>query len=278
MTKRLKTKPSQPKSKFWPEKGIVAIAHRGGDAAGASKENTMEAFEAAYKLGYRYAETDVVLAASGELVAIHGSRNWMQASVKRDMSRRTLQNMTYDQMQFILRPGGAIVPTLAEVLTSYPRMKFVLDLKTDETVLPLVRLIKQLKLANRVCVTGFSYPRTRTFMALFKDHQISTGLTIGRGVHMKNMNLLMLKTGRLSDIEAIFMHHSLVSGPMVNIVHRRGLKAVVWTANSSLSIKHALRSGADGVISDRIVLLKEILESYPNKKKAPKRGGARARA
>jgi glycerophosphoryl diester phosphodiesterase len=261
MAKKRKLKPSRPKSNFWPEAGPIAIAHRGGDGAGGSKENTMEAFEAAGKLGYKYAETDVILAASGDLVTIHGSGNWMQASVTRDMTRSTLQKMTYEQMQLIIKPGGSNVPRLAEVLTAFPKMKFVLDLKTDETVLPLVRMLKQLGALNRVSITGFNYRRTRAFIALCKDPTVSTGLTIGRGVHVKNMNLLMLKTGRLSDVEAVFMHHSLVSTPMLNLVHKRGLRAAVWTANSSLSIKHALRSGADAVISDRVVLLKEILSS-----------------
>jgi len=246
---------------FWDDIAHpIAIAHRGGDAAGGHKENTLEAFQAAQDLGYRYAETDVVLAASGELVSIHGSRNWMQASVKRDLSRRTLQNMTFQQMQTLIKPGGSRVPALEEVLSGFPKMKFVLDLKTDETVLPLVKLIKRLKIQDRVCITGFNYRRTRTFIGLAKDPDISTGLTIGRGVHLHNMNLLMLKTGRLSDVEGVFMHHSLVSSPMVGLVHRRGLKAVVWTANASISIKHAKRSGADGIISDRVQLLKQILE------------------
>jgi glycerophosphoryl diester phosphodiesterase len=36
---------------------------------------------------------------------------------------------------------------------------------------------------------------------------------------------------------------------------------VVWTTNSRLGIKNAVRSGADGIISDRVGLLKDILEA-----------------
>lgn len=69
----------------------------------------------------------------------------------------------------------------------------------------------------------------------------------------------MLKSGRLKHIEAVQLHHSLVSKEMVGLVHSHGFKALVWTANSPLSIKNAVRCGADGIISDRITLLKEII-------------------
>jgi glycerophosphoryl diester phosphodiesterase len=237
------------------------IAHRGGDAAGHDKENTLEAFQAAWDLGYKYAETDVILVASGEVVLIHGSHNWLQASLKRDITRRTLQKMTLDQLRFTLKPGGAEVSTLEEVLKAFPKMKFILDLKTDEAAEPLAKLIGRLKADDRVCITSFGYKRLRMFSAACKSKKVSTGLTVGRGLRFKNINLLMLKTGRLSGVEAIFMHHSLVSPPMVSLVHRRGLKAVVWTANSRLAIKHGIRSSADGIISDRIGLLKEVINA-----------------
>jgi glycerophosphoryl diester phosphodiesterase len=244
---------------FWDAKTPIAIAHRGGAAAGKDKENTLEAFGAAQRMGYEYAETDLVLAASGELVLIHGSHNWLQASFKRDITRYTLQKMTLDQIRYILRPGGTQVSTLQELVTSFPKMKFILDLKTDEAAVPLAKLIKRLKISDRVCVTGFNYARTAEVMK--GCGQISCGLTVGRGLRFRNMNMLMVKTGRLNGVEAVFMHHSLVSPPMISLIHNRGFKAVVWTTNSRLGIKNAVRSGADGIISDRVGLLKDILEA-----------------
>jgi glycerophosphoryl diester phosphodiesterase len=249
---------------FWDGPRPIAIAHRGGDGAGAAKENTLAAFQASYDLGYRYAETDIILAASGELVCVHGSRNWIQAGVSRSLSRLTLQQMTIEQMRYALRPGGETIPTLEEVITSFPKMKFVLDLKTTEAAVPLAKLIKRLKIADRVCVSGFYYRSNRIFAEACKPLKVNLGITVGRGVRFRNMNMLMVKTGRLSDVEAVFMHHSLVSAPMVSLIHRRGFKAVVWTANSSIGIKHAVRSGVDAIISDRVELLKETLEASRN--------------
>jgi glycerophosphoryl diester phosphodiesterase len=245
---------------FWDTKTPIAIAHRGGDAAGKDKENTLEAFQSASDLGYGYAETDVILAASGELVTVHGARNWLQAGFSRSFSRSTLQKMTLDQLRYALRPGGTKVPILEEIVTAFPKMKFIIDIKTDEAAVPLAKLVTRLKVQHRICASSFNYRQVKLFAEASKPHKVHTGLTIGRSLKLNNMNMLMIKTGRLKDVEAIFMHHSLVSSPMVSLIHRRGFKAIVWTANSSIGIKHAAKSGADGIISDRVKLLKEIIE------------------
>jgi glycerophosphoryl diester phosphodiesterase len=85
-------------------------------------------------------------------------------------------------------------------------------------------------------------------------------LIIGRGIRLRNKNLDMLKSSRLRGVEAIQLHHSLVSEQMVRLAHKQGLRVVIWTANSPLSIKNAINCGADGIISDKITLLKEILK------------------
>src|SRR5437868_4451476 len=112
--------------RFW-EPPPMAIAHRGGDAAGADRENTLAAFKAAQKLGYRYGETDVILAASGEVVAVHGSRNLMQARIKGDFSRQHLQKMSLAQIRREFNAVGINVPTLDKLLTELPQLRFFVD-------------------------------------------------------------------------------------------------------------------------------------------------------
>ncbi len=245
--------------KFWGEPPI-AIAHRGGDAAGENQENTLAAFKSAQELGYEYGETDVILTADGQVAAIHGSRNWLQTQFSGHPPRRALQKLTLKEIQKHAAEGVRIT-ALEEIITQLPRMKFFIDPKTDQVVLPLAKLLKTNQALGRVCVGSFSYERVIHFKKLLKHQPANTSFIIGRGLRLVNRGKLMLKTGRLKDVEAVQLHHSLVSKEMVESVHSHGLRAVVWTANSPLSIKNAVNCGADGVISDRVELLKGIINS-----------------
>src|SRR6185312_1461522 len=123
--------------KFWGELPI-AIAHRGGDAAGDDQENTLAAFKAAQALGYKYGETDVILTADGQVAAIHGSRNWLQTQFNGHPPRRALQKLTLKEIQRHAAEGVKIT-ALEEIITSLPKMKFFIDPKTDQVVLPLAK-------------------------------------------------------------------------------------------------------------------------------------------
>lgn len=241
---------------FWGEPPI-AIAHRGGDAAGDDQENTLKAFLAASKLGYEYGETDVILTADGQVAAIHGSRNWLQTQFNGHAPRRALQKMTLKEIQSHTLEGVKIT-RLDGLLEKLPDMNFFIDPKTDQVVLPLAKLLKNAGALERVCVGSFSYERVVHFQKIVKE-PVGTSFIIGRGLRLVSKGRTMLKSGRLKHIEAVQLHHSLVSKEMVGLVHSHGFKALVWTANSPLSIKNAVRCGADGIISDRITLLKEII-------------------
>jgi len=243
---------------FWGESPI-AIAHRGGDAAGEEQENTLKAFQAAWGLGYRYGETDVLLTADGRVAAIHGSRNWLQTQFNGHPPRRALQRMTLKEIQSHTAEGVKIT-CLDELLNGLPDMKFLIDPKTDQVVLPLAKLLKNLGAIDRVCVGSFSYERVVHFQKIIKQ-PVRTSFIIGRGVKVVNKGRAMLKTGRLKHIEAVQLHHSLISKEMVDLVHSHGFKALVWTPNSPLSIKNAIRCGADGIISDQVELLKTVINS-----------------
>ncbi len=87
----------KPQPKFWQNsKFPIAIAHRGGDAAGIEKENSMKAFQAAYDLGYRWFETDVVSTLDDKLLAIHG--RGFQLRPNKDLPLRfTIQELATKQ-------------------------------------------------------------------------------------------------------------------------------------------------------------------------------------
>jgi glycerophosphoryl diester phosphodiesterase len=241
---------------FWGTKPI-GVAHWGGNAAGQGRRNTLAAFKAAHKLGYDYFETDVINTKDGQVIIAHGALTNLTARLRGTFSIDLLQNLTYQQVKTGLRVKGEQLPLLEDLLLRFPTTRFFIDPKTDGVVEPLAALIARLKAQDRVCLGSFRYGRVQKLRRLLKGKG-HFALIIGRNNWLAY--LPRLKTGRLTGVEAVCMHHSFVSRPMLGLVRSKGLKAVIWTCNSPLSIKHALKSGADGVISDRIDLLKDILD------------------
>jgi glycerophosphoryl diester phosphodiesterase len=245
---------------FWSDPPI-AIAHRGGDAAGPEKENTLVAFKAARQAGFSYGETDAILSKDGQVVAIHGATNWLDSMFRHRHSRRRMQGMTIPEMRYKWTIAGETIPTLEEILLSQKKMKFFIDPKTDEVVEPLFKLLKRLNALDQVCVNSFNYDRVQAFRQIAGNRHVQTGLIIGRGLRIFNRSKDRLEKGRLKKLEAVVIHHSLVSRQMLDLIHRQGLKAVIWTCNSEISIKNGLKCGADGIISDHISLLKQLIDS-----------------
>ena len=58
---------------------------------------------------------------------------------------------------------------------------------------------------------------------------------------------LLLAAG---PIEALSMHHALVSAPVVRLAHGRGAAVIAWTANTPASVERLARLGVDAIVSD----------------------------
>jgi glycerophosphoryl diester phosphodiesterase len=243
---------------FWDSPAPIAIAHRGGDAAGHQRRNTMAAFKAARDLGYDYIETDVVRTKDGQVIVSHGGLTDITARLRGSHSYRRLQAMTYAQINKELRVAGESISLLEDVLKQFPKARFFIDPKTDETVEPLAELLAKLRVLDRVCIGSFRYERVLRANKILGD-KAHLAVIIGRNNWLKL--LPRIKTGRLKHVEAVYLHHSFVSRPMLGLIKNKGLKALVWTANSPLAIKNALRCGADGVMSDKAGLLKEMIKA-----------------
>src|SRR5262249_61575738 len=113
----------------------LAIAHRGANSVA---ENTMAAFASAVDLGYRYRETDARATADGVLLAFH------DATLDRvtDRSGR-ISALPYAEVAKARIAGTEPIPLLAEVLGSWPDVRFTLDVKDASVVRPMIDLLRR---------------------------------------------------------------------------------------------------------------------------------------
>ncbi len=255
---------------YLDQRGPIALAHRGG--AGEAPENTLEAFEIAVTLGYRYIETDAHLTRDGVLVAFHDERLDRVTDRVGAIAELTISEVEAADAgcmfsldggtSFPFRGRGVRVPRLEEILVRWPAARVNIDPKSDACVEPLALLLDRLDAWERVCVGSFSDRR----LQLIRAHGRARACT-SMGPRAVATARLAGTFGRMPRLGADCLQVPIAQG-RVRIVTRRSVQAAhraqlavhVWTVNDEPTMQELLDIGVDGVMSDRIHLLRDVFE------------------
>lgn len=257
----------------------VALAHRGGSlfAPNLGLENTMTAFGNAVDLGYTHLETDVHVTSDGHVVAFHD----LALDRVSDGTGR-LRDLTWDQVRRARigprQPGeGELdgdaeptqdgVPLFEEVATTFPDAFLNVDLKAPGTAAPLWRLIERLGLHDRICVGSFQQSHLTQFRRLARGSVVTAAGVPGTALlrfspawlagllHTPAEVLQVPTTVPLRGGRTL----TLVTPRFVSAAHRLGKQVHVWTIDDPDEMTRLLDLGVDGLVSDRIDVLKQVL-------------------
>lgn len=234
----------------------IAFAHRGGslfeDNIGI--ENTMEAFSAAINLGYRYIESDVQVSSDGEIFIFHDDD--LNRLVARPGMFRDHTAAEIDQM---LVGGKARIPRFAEVLSSFPEIKFNIDLKTPATVEPAIRAVRAARASDRVVFASFSATSLQRARSLAPE--IATTMGPGEAAALKFARMKTALSGGAIAAQVPVSRNGIrvVTKRFVDRAHEHGLQIHVWTIDDAEEMKKLLDLGVDGLVSDRIDVLKSVM-------------------
>jgi glycerophosphoryl diester phosphodiesterase len=253
---------------FLDHPGPIAFAHRGG--AGEAPENTLAAFEIAVSLGYRYLETDAHITGDGVLVAFHDDRLDRVTDRTGVIARLTIEEVeaadagyTFspdDGRSFPFRGRGVRVPRLEELLLRWPDARVNIDPKADACVGPLAALLDRLGAWERVCIGSFSDRRLHRIRELGRGRACTS-----MGPHAVALARLTATSGRMPQLGADCIQVPTRRGPIpivtrrfVEAAHRAGLPVHVWTVDDEATIERLLKLGVDGIMGDRLRLLREV--------------------
>jgi glycerophosphoryl diester phosphodiesterase len=236
----------------------LAMAHRGG--AIEHLENTMPAFQACVDLGYRYIETDVQVTADGVLVAFH------DPTLERVTDRRgRVEHLRWAEIAEARIGGREPIQRLEDVLGAWPDVRFNLDIKAAGVLAPLVRLVRRMDVADRICLGSFSDARIAAARRLFGP-AVCTSLG-PRGVAALRLSSYSPRAAGLVRIQAGCAQvplqlggRALVDERFVVAAHERGLQVHVWTVDDPDECTAMLDLGVDGIMTDRPAMLREVLE------------------
>ncbi|HET7327210.1 MAG TPA: glycerophosphodiester phosphodiesterase [Nocardioidaceae bacterium] len=257
---------------YLDQAGPLALAHRGGatDEDGLALENSRQAFQAAVALGYRYLETDVHVTRDGVLVSFHDET----------LDRTTnhtgqIGELPYAQVRAALIAGREPIPTLAELLAAWPDVRWNIDIKSESAIAPLVTLLREADALDRVCVASFSTARLRRARRLLGAQAATAmgpaGVAVLAFVPSRRLRRWLLPAGvpcvqvppylPLRGPLRMLRRRTprLVTARFVRRVHEHGAVVQVWTVNDVATMHRLLDLGVDGIISDRIDILRDVL-------------------
>ncbi|WP_424215653.1 glycerophosphodiester phosphodiesterase [Streptomyces sp. BI20] len=236
--------------------GPIPFAHRGGAADGL--ENTVAAFRRAREAGYRWFETDVHTTADGRLVAFH------DATLDRvtDAGGR-IAELPWARVREARVAGTEPLPLFEELVEEFPDARWNVDVKAAGSVGPLVDLIARAGLWDRVCVGSFSEARvTRAWRLAGPRLATSYGVRGVAALRARSFGLpAPLRVGAVAaQVPERQGRVPVVDERFVRTAHARGLAVHVWTVNEAEPMERLLDLGVDGIMTDRIDVLRAVLE------------------
>ncbi len=237
----------------------IPFAHRGGAAHG--DENTMAAFARAVAAGYRYLETDVRATGDGVAVVFHDD------SLARMLDQPDrIEDLSWSDVESLRVDGEAVVPSLAEALDAWPECRFNVDMKTDSVVDPTIEAVWKMNARDRVLLAAFSDRRIRWARRICGPRQATSlgpreiaalrlGSLYGRGLAG------FVPGVAAAQVPMRFRGIRLVDARFLRHAHRLGLQVHVWTIDDPTEMAELLDLGVDGIMTDRIEVLRDVLTS-----------------
>lgn len=261
---------------FRPDDQVLVIAHRGG--AGERPENTMLAFQHAVDLGVDALEMDVHSSSDGVLVVIHDDtvdRTTDGSGRVSDMTFAALQALDagYNwspaegesaSAEHSFRGQGAQIPAFEEVLTAFPEMRMVIEIKqeTPSIVQPLCDMLRAHNMQEQVIVGSFHPAPLYAFRESCPEVATSA-------VEEEIRPFFILNQVGLTRAYAPSMHAfqvpeysgslHVVTQSFVDSARAHNIAVQTWTINDEEGMGRMIDLGVNGIITDYPTRLMDVL-------------------
>jgi glycerophosphoryl diester phosphodiesterase len=255
-------KPAPDHPYFSPE-GFMVIAHRGGRSLGP--ENTLYTYRRAVDLGVDVLEIDVQLTRDNRLAVIHDktvdrTTNGSGAVENYDLADLQKLDAAYrwsadGGKPFSLRGRGIKIPSLAEVFKAFPQMRINIEIKDAKPAVinSLCRSIQNHNMSQKVMVASFNGRSLKKFRTICPAVATSAGTS--EAIWFYALQKMHLESAYTPDAQALqvpvnYGDLQVVSKRFIAAARARNLRVQVWTVNDIDSMKHLLKLGVDGIMTD----------------------------
>lgn len=259
-----------PDHPFFGDERLLVIAHRGG--AGLWPENTLYAFEHAVELGVDVLEMDVQSTKDGELVVIHDEtvdRTTNGTGRVEELTLAQIQDLDAgytwtadDGASYPFRGQGLRIPTLAEVLTTFPKAKMNIEIKQRAIVAPLCRMLREYGMAERVLIAAFDAQTMSQFHRLCPEVATAAAekeIRAFYGLNWAHLGRFCRPPAEALQVPEYHGDRRVLTRSFVQAAHERNMEVHVWVVNDVNDMQRMVDLGVDGIITDYPDRLKAAL-------------------
>jgi glycerophosphoryl diester phosphodiesterase len=234
------------------------IAHRGASAY--APENTLPAFELAVRQGAEAFELDVRLTKDGAAVVIHDATLERTTSLTGPVRAKTLAELraadagrwfTPDAGRTLpFRDTGVRIPTLAEVLWSFPQMPVMVEVKEVEVQEAVRRVLLEERATER-CVVASEHVGA---LELFRQEPFACGAA-GSEISSLYRTVLLRQVPRgcsyrLLSVPLRWHGLPVPTRAFVRAARRLGCPVHVWTVNDPATARRLWARGVAGIVTN----------------------------
>ncbi len=243
------------------EDRFIIIAHRG--ASNLAPENTLKAFKKAIELKADYIEFDVRQSKDGEIVIMHDANTFRTTGYS-----GIIEKLTLEELKELDCGEGEKIPTLEELVKlAKGKIGLNCEIKAKDMVHKIIEIIREADLFESTIISSFKQKELIKIRYLEPQIKIASLNPTRSGWFINWFSRKkMIKTAVENKFYAINPLYLIMNKNFIDKAHKKNLKVYPWTVDSISVIENLIKMGVDGIISNDISRVKDVLNKLNNLK------------
>lgn len=238
---------------------VLIIGHRGANSV--APENTLKSFQKAIELGVDCIEFDVHESKDGEIVIMHDEDIFRTTS---QQYHALIKDMTLEELRELDCGEGEKIPTFRELIAiSKGKIGLNCEIKAEGIAQKIVDIIKESDIIESTLVSSFIHQELLDIQKIDPNIKLASLEPAGKGrlSHWENKEAMINKAVK-NKFYAINPLYKLVDRKFIEYAHEKNLKVFPWTVDSGIAMKKMISIDSDGIITNDISRLKEVLKDF----------------
>ena len=233
---------------------IIIMGHRGANKI--APENTLKAFKEAIRLKADAVEFDVQETVEGEIVIIHDYDTLRTAGTE-----GIVKEMTLKELKKLNFGDGEQIPTLLELIElAKDKISLNCEVKVEGIAKKIIQIFQDADILDSITVSSFLHEELIKIQKIEPQLKIATLVPTKAGKFSEwNYKKKLIDFTSENNYYAINPLYKLADKRFIEYAHEKNIKVFPWTVDSGIAMKKLINMGTDGIITNDISRLKEVL-------------------